>query len=1126
MIDYRILGPLEVSADGRVIEVGGPRLRALLVVLLLRANEPVPRDVLVHELWGEQPPAGAQHSLDVYVSRLRKSLDTAANGPVVVTRPGAYSLRLAEEQLDAHRFERLVAEGKAALGANEPGQAAAALRAALTLWRGPALADLVNGHGPRVEAARLEELRLGAIVDRIDSDLALGRHAELVSELEALVAVHPLRERLHEQLMIALYRSERQADALEAYQAARRTLVEDLGLEPGPALQRLEQAILRQDPSLDLPGQGSVSPRVDPADRTGWSWLGGPNRTKRLIAVTAASAVAVALLAAVTFHDPAPLAAGPNTVGVIDAGQGALTTVVTGVGRPNGVAYGDGAAWVTDSADGLLLRVDPAGQVIDRIPVGHGPAGVAFGDGEAWVANELDGTVSEVNPGSGTQVSVIPVGSGPSAVAFGYGSVWVANVTSDTLSRIDATTGAVTSTIALSSAPAGVAVGAGAVWVISQETGALLRVNPATNRLAHPITIGQSPDGLAVGGGRIWVADASGTLTRLDPRTGKVRRIRVGGAPAGVLYASHAVWVADGVSGKVARIDPVTGAAQLIRVGNEPAELAAAGSAVWATVLPALTSHRGGTLTVIAQQLPHHHPPPPTDPAVAFDTLAWQMLSMTNDGLVGYRRVTGLAGDQLVPDLATALPVPTDGGRTYVFRLRAGLRYSTGALVRPEDFRRAIERVFVIDKKLNPGIPSYYAGIAGARHCENSPGPCDLARGIVTNDTANTVTFHLTAPDPEFLYKLAFPWAYAIPAGTPDHQISAAQLPATGPYLTKSLVPGHTWTLVRNRRFRQWSQQAQPGGYPDRIIVRSDVGPRQAVTDVEHGHADVLLAPPPGAMGQFATRYTSQLHSGPLAATIALTLNTRIPPFNSLAARKSLNYAISRNTVIALNGGPLTAQPTCQILPPTMPGYQPYCPYTLQPGPGGTWTAPDLARAEQLVRASGTRGDKVTVLAGTSSVGVPTAATGHYVVSVLDQLGYRASLRMAGQNSYWGLLGDSRDRVQAGFFPWLQDYPVPSDFVDPLLSCDSFLPASPANLNTAEFCDPRIDAQVRHAHTLQLRAPAAAVGRWAAIDRELVDEAPWVPLYNPRDLTVLSARAGNYQFHPYWSLLLDQLWVR
>ena len=1126
MIDYRILGPLEVSVDGRVIEVGGPRLRALLVILLLRANEPVGRDVLVHELWGEQPPAGAQHSLDVYVSRLRKSLDAAADGPVVVTRPGAYSLQLAAEQLDARRFERLVAEGRAALAANEPGQAAAKLRAALTLWRGPALADLANGRGPRAEAARLEELRLGAIDDRIDSDLALGRHAAIVGELEALVAAHPLPERLHEQLMIAFYRSGRQAEALEAYQAARRTLVEDLGLEPGPALQRLERAILRHDPSLDLPGAGAAPAGLGPAGRTARSWLTGPARTRRLVVVGAASAVVIALLVAVTNNGAARLVAGPDTVGVIDTGQGGLTAVVSGVGRPDGVAYGAGAAWVTDSADDLLLRVSRAGQVIDRIPVGRGPAGVAVGGGEVWVANQLDGTVSEVNPGSGTQVAVIPVGTGPSAIAFGYGSAWVANVTSDTLSRIDAATGAVASTISLSSAPASVAVGAGAVWVLCQQTGALLRVNPASNRLTQAVTVGPSPDDLAVGGGMVWVADTGGSLTRLDPRTGTVRTIKVGGAPAGVAYADDSVWVANSISGTVSRISPVTGATQHIRVGNEPTNLAAAGDEVWATVLPSLASHRGGTLTVIAQQASAGHPAPPTDPAVAYYLTTWQLLSMTNDGLVGYQRVAGLAGDQLVPDLATALPVPADHGKTYLFRLRSGIRYSTGALVRPEDFRRAIERVFVIDKRANPGILSFYTAIVGARQCEQGSGPCHLARGIVTDDTTRTIAFHLTAPDSQFLYKLAFSWAYAVPAGTPDHQISAAQLPATGPYMTSSLVPGHSWTLVRNPRFRQWSAQAQPGGYPDRIIVRFDTGPRQAVGGIEHGRADVLLAPPPDAVGQLATHYTSQLHSGPLAATMALTLNTRVLPFSRLAARRALNYAINRNAVIGLNGGPLTAQPTCQVLPPTMPGYQPYCPYTLQPSPGGAWTAPDLALAEQLVRASGTRGDAVTVLAGAFGAPLPAPATGRYVVSVLDQLGYRASLRMASANRYFSMLGDSRDRVQAGFFPWYQDYPAPSDFIGPLLTCGSFVPGSPGNVNTAEFCDPRIDTRVQQALGLQVRAPGAAAGQWAAIDHALADQAPWVPLYNPRDLTVLSARVGNYQFHPYWNLLIDQLWVR
>ena len=1127
MIDYRILGPLEVSADGRVIEVGGPKLRALLIILLLRANESVPRDVLVHELWGEQPPAGAQHSLDVYVSRLRKSLSATADGSAVVTRPGAYSLRLTEDQVDARRFERLAEEGRAALAGNAPGQAAAKLRAALKLWRGQALADLANGRGPQVEAVRLEELRLSAIEDRIDSDLALARHADVVGELEALVALHPLRERLHGQLMIALYRCGRQADALAAYREARRTLIEELGLEPGPALQRLECAILQQDASLDLPGQAASASARGPATETRPPPPIGQDRKRRLLAVGGAVILAVSLLVAVAARGSAHLVAGANTVGVIDTGQAELSDVVTGVGRPNGVAGGAGAVWITDSADDLLLRVDPARQVIDRIPVGRGPAGVAVGDGEVWVANELDGTVSEVNPEAGRQVAVIPAGVGPSAIAFGYGSVWVANVTSDTLSRIDAATGGVVSTISLGSAPSSIAVGAGAVWVASQETGELLRIDPGADRPSRAIATGPSPDGLAIGAGSVWVGDADGTLTRFDPRTGgKARTIKLGGAQTGVAYADGAVWVANGVSGTVSRVDPGTGATHLIRVGNEPTGLVAAGHDVWATVLPALASHRGGTLTVIGEQTPRGHPDLPTDPAVAYYSVTWQMLSMTNDGLVGYRRVGGLAGDQLVPDLATALPAPTDGGRTYVFRLRHGIRYSTGQLVKPEDFRHAIERVLMIDKRQNPAIPPVYAGIVGAGRCEHSPGPCDLSRGIATSDAAHTVTFHLTAPDPQFLYKLAFSWAYAVPPGTPDHLISAVQLPATGPYMTRSLVPGHTWTLVRNPQFHQWSQQAQPGGYPDRIVMRSDVGPRPAVADVEHGRADVLLAPPPDAVAQLATHYASQLHSGPLAATIALTLNTRVPPFSTLAARRALNYAIDRNAVISLNGGPLTAQPTCQILPPTMPGYRPYCPYTLQPSSGGAWTAPNLDLAQRLVRASGTRGDAVTVLDGTFGDPLPAPDTGRYVVSVLDQLGYHATLRMMGPDTYFSRLGDSRDRVQAGFFPWLQDYPAPSDFIDPLLTCSSFVPGNPANVNVAEFCDRQIDTQARHALILQVGTPAAAAGQWAAIDRELVDMAPWVPLYNPRDLTALSARVGNYQFHPYWNLLIDQLWVR
>ena len=1125
MTDYRLLGPFEVAVDGHAADVGGPKQRALLAILLLHANQPVHRDVLIDQLWAH-PPAGAEHAVEVYIWRLRKALESAAGSQGVLTRPGGYLLPATEEQVDVVRFERLAEAGRRALAVADPGRAAADLGEALALWRGPPLADFRSEPFAQAEIARLEELRAGVVEDRIEADLALSRHADVVGELEALIAVRPLRERLHQQLMVALYRCGRQAEALGAYQAARRMLVEELGLEPGPALQQLEQAVLQQDASLDLPGKAAAV--QVPAAGQGTARPSGRSagRSRTLLAAAAALAVTIALLVTASARGSAHLAAGPDTVGVIDVGQSDLSAVVTGVGRPAGVGYGAGAIWVTDSADDLLLRVNSAGQVTDRIPVGRGPADVTVGDGEVWVANELDGTVSEINAGAGTQVAMIRVGIGPDLIAFGYGSVWVANETSGSLSRIDAATGEVVATVRLSGSPAGVAVGAGAVWVTSQETGELLRVDPGDDRVSRTFAIGQGPDGVAVGAGSVWVAGTGGTLARLDPRTGKVRTTNVGGAPAGVAYSGGAVWVANSMSGAVSRIDPATGATRFVHLGNEPTNLAAAGNRVWATVLPSLASHHGGTLTVIAQPPPDEGARPPTDPAVAYYMWAWQMLSMTNDGLVGYRRVGGLAGDQLVPDLATNLPVPADGGRTYTFRLRAGIRYSTGTLVRPEDFRRAIERVFMIDKQADSSIPAVYAGIVGAARCERSRGPCNLARGIVADDAADTVAFHLTAPDPEFLYKLAFSWAYAVPAGTPDRQISAAQLPATGPYMTKSLVPGLSWVLVRNPRFREWSQQAQPGGFPDRIVLRLDVGPGQAVADVEHDRADVLLSPPPDRVGQLAAHDTSQLHSGPLGATIALALNTRIPPFDKLAARMAVNYAVNRNTVITLNGGPLAVQATCQILPPAMPGYHPYCPYTILPDKGGAWTAPNLALAERLVRASGTRGDKVTVLYGSEGTSFPSAATGRYVVSVLDRVGYRASLRTVGPETYFGVLGDSRDSVQAGFFSWYQDYPAPSDFIDPLLTCGSFVPHSPENINAAEFCDPRIDAQAQQALALERRDPGLAAGRWAAIDRTLVNKAPWVPLYNPRYLALLSAHVGNYQFHPYWNLLIDQLWVR
>jgi DNA-binding SARP family transcriptional activator len=245
-MEFRILGPLEVADGDVVVPLAGAKQRALLAILLLGANEVVSSDRLIDELWGEQSPESGRAALQVRVSQLRKALGDG--GELILTRAPGYVLRLEREQLDLHRFERLVGEADAA----EPAVAAGRLREALALWRGPALADLAYESFARAAIGRLEELRLAALEKRIEADLALGRHAELVAEVEALVGEHPLRERLRAQLMLALYRCGRQADALAVYRTTRRALVKELGIEPSPPLRELEQAILRQNPSLDV----------------------------------------------------------------------------------------------------------------------------------------------------------------------------------------------------------------------------------------------------------------------------------------------------------------------------------------------------------------------------------------------------------------------------------------------------------------------------------------------------------------------------------------------------------------------------------------------------------------------------------------------------------------------------------------------------------------------------------------------------------------------------------------------------------------------------------------------------------------------------------------------------------
>jgi len=580
-LDFRILGPLETEEDGRLLTLGGPKQRALLALLLLHANEVVPRDRLIDELWGERAPETAATALQGYVSGLRKTL-----GPErIATRAPGYLLQVEPDALDLGRFERFMREGRAALAAGDARQASEKFSAALALWRGTPLADVDSTPFAHAESLRLEELRLSALEEKFEAELALGHHAEIVAELEAFVAQHPLREKLRAQLMLALYRCGRQADALEAFQDVRRLLVGELGLEPSAALRNLEQAILNQDLALEPPPTRAAV-------------RGRPHR--RTVAafgalVIAAAAATAALLLPRTAQPPTVV---PNSLVKIDPRTAKVVEVVR-VGRfPGKVVTGYGSVWVVDGKDETLTRVGARSDGADLVgglrlakPAGLVAAGgrglfvgsfaqselvhidpstlavderlklpgrtalfVAAGAGSLWITQPPTDFHASL-PSAISRVSILngkiqkrfssPSGVLPGQVAFGAGAAWVANVGDGTVWRIDAGTNRI-KRIAVGSQPTDVAVGFGSAWVPCLGRNAVWRIDAATGKVEAIIPTGEEPLALAAGAGTIWVTNqAAGTISRIDPRTNQVvKTIRLGFNPHGIAVARGAVWVA------------------------------------------------------------------------------------------------------------------------------------------------------------------------------------------------------------------------------------------------------------------------------------------------------------------------------------------------------------------------------------------------------------------------------------------------------------------------------------------------------------------------------------------------------------------------------------------------------
>jgi peptide/nickel transport system substrate-binding protein len=530
---------------------------------------------------------------------------------------------------------------------------------------------------------------------------------------------------------------------------------------------------------------------------------------------------------------------------------------------------------------------------------------------------------------------------------------------------------------------------------------------------------------------------------------------------------------------------------------------------------PTGTGHRGGTLVMLSNSSWGT-----LDPAKNYTVLGFQSVQYVDDGLVGFRRAAGVAGTEIVPDLASAVPAPTDGGKTYTFHLRPGIHYSDGSLVRPSDFVTVFKRQFTVPGPAN----SFYEGIVGGTQCAKSAAQCDVTKGVVADDATGTLTFHLTAPDPEFLDKLALPFAVAVPANTPLHDMGNTPIAGTGPYMWKSYEPNNGAVMVRNPHFHVWSTAAQPPGTPNQITFKFGLTLEDEVTEIENGQADWMAdAPPADRLNEIGTKYSAQAHINPLTAIYYMALDVRVPPFNNLEARQAVNYAVDRGTYVKIFGGASLAQPSCQVLPPNFPGYKPYCPFTLHPSADGKWTAPDLAKARRLVKRSGTLGAHVAVVGTNDTLG--RAITLQFVDD-LNRIGYVATPKLLSNAIQYPYIQQSKNHIQVGYSQWFQDYPAASDFLNVLLGCGYFRPGSDASPNISEFCDRAVQGQMNHALQLGESDVPAANELWAQVDAHVTDLSPIITLFNPKLVDFVSARLRGYLYNPQAGFLWDEASVR
>ncbi len=528
-----------------------------------------------------------------------------------------------------------------------------------------------------------------------------------------------------------------------------------------------------------------------------------------------------------------------------------------------------------------------------------------------------------------------------------------------------------------------------------------------------------------------------------------------------------------------------------------------------------MAQHRGGTIRMVANAAAGT-----LDPQINYTLQYWQMYQSLYDGLLAFKKAQGAEGFKVVADLAEQVPTPTDDGKTWTFTLRKGIKFSNGQDVTVKDVVASFQRIFKVS---GPTAGTFYNGIVGADACIKTPATCTLEGGVTGDEAAGTVVIHLTAADPEFLYKLSVPHASIVPAATPAKDMGTDVIPGTGAYMVKSYNPNQRMEIVRNPSFKEWSVDAEPDGFADAINYDFGLQEEAAITAIQNGQADWMYdTPPADRLGEIGSKNANQVHVTPLTAVWYAPMNVNLPPFNDVRVRQALNYAVDRDAAVGLFGGAQLATTTCQVLPPGFPGHQDTCTYTADPGT--TWSAPDLDKARKLVEASGTKGQEVAIIPDDTAA---SKAVGTYLQSVLNDLGYKTTVKPISSNIQFTYIQNTNNKVQISVSQWYQDYPAASDFLNVLLSCDSFHPGSDASVNISGICDKGMDARMHEALKQAVTDQAGANKAWAGIDKDYMDNlAPWVPLFTPKHVDFTSTRVQNFTFSSQFYWLPALSWVK